>query len=334
YSSDFTPSGGTLEFVGSLDSPLYTSTGTLYNITVNKTGTAGLAGSEPVIITERDGSQHELTRTNLVYMSTDVTCNGNLNVTSGSFSTGAHDLNCAGNVDVNGIMSIPASGALIMSSGKTINVNNGGNLNVIGNSTNAAMVTCSSGYYGFDVESGGTLGANYGIFEKMNSNGVYVKNGALVSTTNPLDNCTFRLGASGGRLLRIDNNQSFTVTGAAFPANTWGGAYNVNKSLNQGSVYFADWSGDFGGPSYEQDSYGRLFWEGTGIPAVADLTISYVAPNIVLDWSYPLTATQYKIYRSADPFGTFTYVGSTTNTTWSQPVPGDIYFYRVTAVMP
>ncbi|MGC9361674.1 MAG: C25 family cysteine peptidase [Candidatus Syntrophosphaera sp.] len=334
YRSDFTPSGGTLEFVGSLDATPYISAGSLHNITINKTGTAGLAGSDPVFITERDGSQQELTRTNVVYMSTDVTCSGNLNVVSGSFTTAAHNLNCAGNVDVDDIMSVDAGGSLIMASGKTINVNNGGYLGLTGNVTNAAMVTCSSGYYGFDVESGGTLGANYGIFEKMNTNGVYVKNGALVSTTYPLDNCTFRMGASGGRLLRIDNNQSFTVTGASFPANTWGGAYNVTKNLSQGSVYFAGWSGDFGGPTYEQDPYGRLFWEGTGIPAITDLSISYVSPNIVLDWSYPLTATQYKIYRSADPFGTFTYVGSTTNTTWSQPVPGDIYFYRVTAVMP
>lgn len=334
YRSDFTPSGGTLEFVGSLDGNLYTPSGTLYNITVDKTGASALAASEPVFITQRDGSQLDMTRTNSISMTSDVSCNGNLNVVSGSLNTGAHDLNCAGNVDVNGNMNIPASGALIMSSGKTINVNNGGYLEVIGNSTNAAMVTCSSGYYGVDVESGGTLGANYGIFEKMNVNGVYIKNGATVDPDDPMDNCTFRLGASGGRLLRIDNNQSFTITGAQFPANTWGGAYNVTKNLSLGSVYFAGWSGDFGGPTYEQDPYGRLFWEGTGIPPVADLTISYVPPNIVLDWSYPLTATQYKIYRSADPFGIFTYVGSTTNTTWSQPVPGDIYFYRVTAVMP
>ncbi|MFO8144576.1 MAG: C25 family cysteine peptidase [Candidatus Syntrophosphaera sp.] len=336
YRSDFTPSGGTLEFVGSLDAALNNTSGTLYNITVNKTGATALAGSEPVIITQRDGSQQELTRTNNVYMSTDVNCNGNLNVTSGSFSTSAHDLNCAGNVDVNGIMSIPASGALIMSSGKTINVNNGGNLNVIGNSTNAAMVTCSSGYYGFDVESGGTLGANYGIFEKMNANGVYVKNGALVSTTYPLDNCTFRLGASGGRLLWINNNQSFTVNGAMFPTNTWGGAYNVSKTANSGSVYFANWSGDFGGPAYEQDTYGRIFWEGTGIPTISDLSISYIpASNLIrLDWTYPLTATEYKIYRSATPDGTFLYEDSTTNHYWTQTVPGDIYFYRVTAVMP
>jgi len=221
-----------------------------------------------------------------------------------------------------------------MSSGHTIDVNSGGYLGVIGNSTNAAMVTCSSGYYGFDVESGGTIGANYAIFEKMNSNGVYVKNGAFVDLDDPMDNCTFRLGASSGRLLRIDNNQSFTITGAAFPANTWGGAHNVSKTVNSGSVYFADWSGDFGGPTYEQDSYARLYWEGSGIPPVSDLTISHVHPNIVLDWSYPLDAIEYKIYRSADPYGTFLYVGATTNTTWSQTVPGDKYFYKVTAVMP
>ncbi|MGC9362562.1 MAG: hypothetical protein ACP5F3_06505, partial [Candidatus Syntrophosphaera sp.] len=210
YRADFNPSGGTLEFTGSLDASLHTSSGTLHNITINKTGAAGLVASEPVFITQRDGSQLELTRTNSISMTSDVICNGNLSVVSGSFSTGPNYLNCAGNVDVNGVMSIGAGGALIMSSGKTINVNNGGNLNL----TNWAMVTCSSGYYGFEVESGGTLGAEYAIFEKMNANGVYIKNGALIDTSYPLYYCTFRLGASGGRLLRIDNNQSFTITGA------------------------------------------------------------------------------------------------------------------------
>jgi hypothetical protein len=334
YRSDFTPSGGTLECVGSLDGNLYNSSGTLYNLTIDKEGTTTLTDAEPIIITQRDGSQAELTLTNSITMTSDVTCTGNLNVAEGSFSTGAHDLVLAGNASINGSLSVSASGSLIMSSGHTIDVNSGGYLGVIGNSTNAAMVTCSSGYYGFDVESGGTIGANYAIFEKMNSNGVYVKNGAFVDLDDPMDNCTFRLGASSGRLLRIDNNQSFTITGAAFPANTWGGAHNVSKTVNSGSVYFADWSGDFGGPTYEQDSYARLYWEGSGIPPVSDLTISHVHPNIVLDWSYPLDAIEYKIYRSADPYGTFLYVGATTNTTWSQTVPGDKYFYRVTAVMP
>lgn len=334
YRSDFTPSGGTLELLGSADGYLNNATGTLHHVVIDKTGTPALSNATPVFVTERDGSQTELTRTNTIQLGTDITCTGNLTVEAGTLLNTGHALNCAGNVNINGTMDLMNGGALIMASGKTLNVNNGGYLGVTGSPAAACMISSSSGYYGFDVESGGTIGASYSIFEKMNTSGVYIKNGATVDLDAPFDYCTFRLGAAGGRLLRIDNDQAFIITGAQFPANTWGGAYNVTKYMAQGTVYFSGWSGDFGGPTYEQDPYGRLYWEGSGFPPIADLTISQVGTNIVLNWSYPLTVNQYKIYRSANPYGTFSYVGSTSNTTWAQPVPGDIYFYRVTADLP
>ncbi|MBW6514111.1 MAG: hypothetical protein K0B87_05085 [Candidatus Syntrophosphaera sp.] len=339
YRSDFTPSGGTLEFVGPIDGYLYNAGGTLHNIVVNKGDAAALEASEPTepeFITDREGNQRELTRNNIAVLGTNINSTGDLTVASGILYFNGKEFSCAGNVNINGVMSLNAAAVLRMASAKQLNVNNGGRLVVVGNSINAAMITRSAGNYAFNVESGSTIAASYAIFEYMNSNGVWIKPGAVVDSEYSFNDCTFRLGSAGGKLLQINNDQSFTVNGAAFPANTWSGAYNVSKTANNGQVYFANWSGDFGGPAFEQDTYGRLFWQGTGIPPVADLAISYITATnqIRLDWTYPLAATQYKIYRSATPDGTFTYVGSTTNLYWTQALPGDVFFYRVTAIMP
>jgi len=110
----------------------------------------------------------------------------------------------------------------------------------------------------------------------------------------------------------------------------------VAKGEDQGSVYFTGWSGTFGGSANANDPHNRISWEGEAIPPITDLAISYLhGSNLIrLDWTYPLAASQYKIWRCATPDGTFTLVGTTTNLYWTQAVPGDIYFYRVTAVYP
>lgn len=97
-----------------------------------------------------------------------------------------------------------------------------------------------------------------------------------------------------------------------------------------------NWTGAFGGPSYEQDIYNRINWQGTGAPQITDLAITYIpATNKVkLEWSYPQAATSYKIYRSTDPYGTFTWTANTSLTTWSEVVQGPKYFYKVSAVTP
>jgi M6 family metalloprotease-like protein len=353
----FDPTGGTLEMVGAADNSVTVhSASWLWTLKVNKVSTR--ESLDPVIVTDRFGNSNTVTRScnlsigactvkggilveaaNIVYLSGDVNSinAGTITVNSGTLGLNGYVLYSTGNVVVNGVLELSPASSLQMSNGKSITVNNGGSLMSLGSDVTAAMITHNaSGYYGLNVESGATIGATYTIFEYMNANGVYIKSGAMVDPTNSLDYCTFRLGASGGRLLWINNSQSFTVDGASFPTNTWSGAYNVSKTVDSGIVYFSNWSGNFGGPAYEQDTYGHVYWEGTGVPPITDLDIQYIpaSSSVQLTWTYPLAATSYKIYRSTNPYGTFTYYTSTTGTTWSQTVPGPYYFYRVTAVVP
>jgi fibronectin type 3 domain-containing protein len=69
-------------------------------------------------------------------------------------------------------------------------------------------------------------------------------------------------------------------------------------------------------------------------PVIDDLTIQYnVGTNEVeLNWSYPITVDQYKIYRSTDPYdfaGADVFTSSTES--YSETALGTKYFYHVTA---
>ena len=69
------------------------------------------------------------------------------------------------------------------------------------------------------------------------------------------------------------------------------------------------------------------------MPIVNNLTISHVAAGnlIRLSWTYPETVSRFWIYRSTNPTGTFSPWSTSTTTSWSEPVSGTKYFYRVTA---
>lgn len=43
-----------------------------------------------------------------------------------------------------------------------------------------------------------------------------------------------------------------------FPANTWGGDYNIKKSNNAGEINLFEAQGDFAGETFEDDPYNRV----------------------------------------------------------------------------
>lgn len=165
-----------------------------------------------------------------------------------------------GNLNINsGEINLNQGATLSMGSNRMLSVNNGGSLNLTGSATHPALVT-SPGYFNLEVNSGGTIGAQYAIFERLGNNGVLIKPGANVDISQPFDNSTFRNGITGGTLLTVNNNQVFTVNNAVFPANNWGGSYNVTKMVNNGEVDFVNATGGFAGTPFENDPFSRVFW--------------------------------------------------------------------------
>ncbi len=203
-----------------------------------------------------------------------------------------------GNLNINaGEINLNEGATLSMGNNRTLSVNNGAGLNLNGSATNPALIT-SPGYFIFDINSGGNIGAQYAIFERMSSNGLNIKAGATISPSSPFNNSVFRNGQAGGTLLTINNNQVVTVSNAEFPANTWGGSYNVTKTINNGEVHFADASGGFAGTPFENDPFSRVFWgdelltHSIPLPAGWSGLSSYVMPanNTIADIFAPIGA--------------------------------------------
>jgi hypothetical protein len=202
-----------------------------------------------------------------------------------------------GNTEVNngGTFSI-GPGATITS--QNITVKNGAVIEFLGSSGNEATANISGTV---NIESGAEIGAEYANFNTLDGNGINVKSGATVSTSYPFNNCTFS-GGGTGTLLILDNNQSLTIDGAIFPENTWGGTYNVAKTMNQGSVNFTNATGLFAGPLYENDSYNRINWAGD-TPGLWTGTVSSDWNNIQ-NWHFSLkpTASDDATIPSGTPF--------------------------------
>jgi len=244
----------------------------LYNLTIYKTELR--VGEETEMAPTIDLSRErdtELTnldnitlnnRSNSVFLNHNLIVSGNIDVDHGTFNSNGHDLICLGSVNVNSnsTLQIVSGSTLSVGNDNFMNINNTGRMEIIGTSGNMSAINGNTGHYFFNVQSGGTIAAEYAIFEQMRPDGLNIMNGSLVDPDYPFYNCIFRNGISGGTLLTINNDQELTIDSAYFPPNTWSGASNVKKTVNQGLVYFHDATGEFQGASYENDPYDRIFW--------------------------------------------------------------------------
>lgn len=252
-SNVFQPTGGVVEITGNnFNGAIYCYNGNhFYNLYINR-GSSGFSQfitGQPVVI------------------------QNNFIVDNGTFRSGT-EASVFGNVAVNNNsrMEIIGSGSLLMGASRSVTVNSGGVLELNGSITDQPKISnISTGNYAFNIESGGTIGAVYALFEHMNTNGINIKPGAVVDLEKSFQYCTFRNGQSGGRLMTINNSQAFAVNYANFPNNTWGGNYNVFKTENAGVVTFAGFSGLFSGEANEWDPYNRLHWGGE------------ISPNVTLE---------------------------------------------------
>ncbi len=71
---------------------------------------------------------------------------------------------------------------------------------------------------------------------------------------------------------------------------------------------------------------------GTPLNPVDDLTISADLDFVTLTWSAVTGATGYKLYVAGEPYGTYSYMGTTTSTSWTMLRDADKKFYYVTAI--
>jgi hypothetical protein len=189
---------------------------------------------------------------------------GHLAVENGDYLLNGYNLTVFGDITVNdaGRLVVPASSTLTLADTKSLNVNSGGRIDLIGTPVNTANVRAniSTSRYAFNINANGTIGAEYAVIKNTGSNGVYVSPSGIVDLAHAFRGCTFQDGAAGGTLLALNNAQVITIRNASFPTNTWGGNSNVAKTLGTGHVYFVDFTGGFSGEAYDADGFNLIDW--------------------------------------------------------------------------
>jgi len=258
-----------------------------------------------------------------------------LTIEEGTLDLNGMNLNSMGDVIVyyGGRLIVNEGALLNVSNGNELTVYNGGVLEVLGSSGNLATISHrASGNYDFNIYPGGLIKAEYGLFEYMTANGVYVWDGGLIDRNLSFNYCTFQNGFVGyGTLLYINNDDDVTITCANFPDDS-STDYNVAKTYDQGTISMITATGIFAGYDNELDSYNRIDWD--GLAPIDDITIYYdVLDNkIVLQWAYTTPVDHFNIYRSTDPYDFSIGDVFVTDEHWySEPATGTQYFYRVTA---
>jgi hypothetical protein len=191
-------------------------------------------------------------------LSDNMDVDGNLLINNGQLLLDGNDL-YFGNSSSD---SLAVTDSLVLSAGSEIRmynntelvVNNGGYLKLTGSLGNpAALTNQGSGSYSCDILNGGTIAAQNYLFESMDTDGIYVQSGASIDAVNNFSNGTFTKGASGGRLLRIGNNETHNIASVNFPSDPGGGAYNVYKQGQTGVLTFSDAKGAFEGDDHDYD---------------------------------------------------------------------------------
>ena len=284
----------------------------------------------------------------VIYCDDDDACFGNLTIAKDD----ASDI-----VEIPTTNTVRVAGDLNISEGKlytaqntgleigtAFTIDNGGTFIASGSVSDDALITKhDTDPYALNVESGGTIGGSYATFEYMDANGINIKDGALISTVYPFNNCTFKNGASGGTLLTIDNSQTLTIDGAEFTAGSRDATYNVTKNVDAGEITFTSSGGSFDGPDYEDDDYDRIDWSGFTAPTVTTDEITEIEQttatgggNVTADGGSSVTARGVCWSTSSSPTtaddhttdgsGTGTFVSSLTGLD-----PATLYYVRAYA---
>ncbi|MCD4769645.1 MAG: hypothetical protein K8R35_05705, partial [Bacteroidales bacterium] len=229
----------TLVFKGTTDATIQPATGyySLHNLVIDKASTDFTPVFDPDYKPLIDEGKESKAQT--VMLNNTFTCDygGDLTIVSGTLDLNDNTLTVTGNADVNGgVLDVDAGSWLAIDDMGELSVNNGGTIRVIGTAGNEAHVTriiSDTDYYDFEINSGGTIAAEYAVFEYMNNNGVWIKLGATVDPTYSFHNCTFQNGQNTGltTLIAFNNNQNVTVNYASFPVDPGNPiSYNVAKA--------------------------------------------------------------------------------------------------------
>ena len=217
----------------------------------------------------------------------DMSVKRNLNLIAGTLELNGNNLNMGDGIGIDyltitGRLNVNENESLRMGANAAVNVNSGGRIDIVGvDADNVAKVTRqSTGYYGFNVNSSGTISAKHYLFEYMNSDGIYIQSGAEVGAAEDFSDGTFQNGFPTGTYLKLEKDYGSIeyIRNVVFNS---GAQYNVIRTLGDYEVFFIDASGPMGSYLFELDD------EGTPDAGSGLLRWSYVNTNV---WAGTLSA--------------------------------------------
>lgn len=142
-----------------------------------------------------------------------------------------------------------------------------GSLEIVGVSTATTTIsTVGAGVHGFDI-LGGTLNADYYLFDALGTNGVVIDNAPTITS---LDNGAFSQAIADSAMITLDLgalnvNPGLVISNTNFAANGLANGINVNLSATgTNSWIFVDHSGDLSGEFYDLDGVdlcGSIRWD-------------------------------------------------------------------------
>ncbi|MEZ5083861.1 MAG: hypothetical protein R2750_10490 [Bacteroidales bacterium] len=202
---------------------------------------------------------------------------GELTINEGTLAVNGNSLFGDGNFEVNtgGTLSLTSNSTLKMGDGSELKVY-GGLLETIGTPGNMAHITHYSGFYDIDINFGGTISAEYTIFEYINHPGADNATG-IVDTTHSFHYCTFLNGSDIGSLLSISNDQILTFNYVNFPQ-MGVSENNIHRPLlGLGEINMVNATGCFQGEDFEYDPSNKINWTYTNSRNL-DITVLLEGP--------------------------------------------------------
>jgi hypothetical protein len=211
-------------------------------------------------------------------------------------------------VNVNGVLSVAPNGRLSMGPQTTATVNGSGSLSMLGAAGQPATIGGEAGG-GYALTVNGTLAANQFSVKDAGSAGMVVSAGAVIAD---LRNGTFdhRAGAAAGSVL-LDVRRLAPMPGfdALVFLNTPGaaGVFNATSPAGGLPISFTNWSGAFGGPSFEKDPAGLVTWNVQAAPPLSSFQVQPGAELAEVTWTTTSDANvvNYQIFRAFSAAGPF-----------------------------
>ncbi|MBC8384981.1 MAG: hypothetical protein H8E57_05640 [Candidatus Cloacimonetes bacterium] len=142
-------------------------------------------------------------------------------------------------------------------------------------------------------------------------------------------NRTTSNGGTGKTTIQMKNVRTFTDVGWSAGLNSpWDFVTNPYDDVSSDDIWNMD------GFRFN-NGYPFLSWQLSEEPPDAPtiIVITITEDNVELDWNSVPGATSYKVYSDSDPyggFGTTEWTGAVSE--WSETIPGDMKYYRVTAL--